>query len=95
MCYKGNPQLLKCADDMYWNPETLQCDYPLNVDCEISLLPKCPETGVYFYPHPEICTQYVSCSYGIQTIVNCPFSEIWDIVLNKCLTENLATCILD
>lgn len=95
MCYKGNPQLLRCADDMHWHQETLQCDYPENVNCEINALPKCPEDGVHFFPHPHRCTQYISCFYGKQTIVNCPFNEHWDIIQNKCIAQNLATCILD
>lgn len=36
ICYHGNPVAMQCTNYLHFNPNTLRCDYPENVNCIVS-----------------------------------------------------------
>lgn len=77
------------------------CDYPKNVKCptdgntDANPLPKCNSAGLYSMPHPSRCEYFIMCMDGLQTIQQCDAFHRWDVIDQRCVIKDRATCILD
>lgn len=77
------------------------CDYSQNVQCpsdgngDASPLPKCSAAGRYSMPHPLRCEYFLMCIDGQQTVQQCDAFHAWDVVSQRCLIKDRATCVLD
>lgn len=77
------------------------CDFAKNVKCpedgnpDASPLPKCISNRRYSMPHPSRCEYFIMCMDGAQTIQQCDAFHHWDVITNKCLIKDQATCIVD
>lgn len=36
MCSAGHPQTFECLNGLHWNQDIQDCDFPLNVECEVN-----------------------------------------------------------
>lgn len=92
---------MRCITGMYWNADTRKCDFAQNVKCPVdgngdaNSLPKCTSAGRYSMPHPQRCEYFIMCVDGEQTIQQCDAFHRWDVLSQKCLIKDTATCILD
>lgn len=93
---------MRCISGMFWNSQTNMCDFAQNVNCwadvgnpDANLLPECDLTGLYSMPHPYRCDYFIMCMDGRQTVQQCDAFHRWDVISQKCLIKDRATCILD
>ncbi|KAI4467480.1 chitin binding peritrophin-a [Holotrichia oblita] len=106
-CDNGIPVLMQCPDDLYFNTETDECDYPENVNCDRTgggdVTPpteeggatgpviSCPSDGVYL-PDKTDCTVYYVCSFGNAIPMKCPDGLYYDGTIWGCTYEYDAVC---
>ena len=45
LCSNGQPHLLTCPGELYFNPDTSQCDYRANVQCDIGASSSAPSSA--------------------------------------------------
>lgn len=50
-----------CPDGLYFDPESNGCNYPTNVDCEMSTGNLCTPGLINRVPAPDSCSQYFQC----------------------------------
>ena len=92
---------MRCIAGMYWNADTQMCDYAENVQCpsdgngDARPLPRCNTAGQYSMPHPSRCEFFIMCMDGDQTVQQCDAFHSWDVIAQRCVIKDQATCILD
>lgn len=99
VCMSGDAYGLTCSNGLQFNPETNYCDFPENVDCEISLAkrnivayskapPKradieCPAEGIHFLPN-ENAEKYYFCQNGRGVVLECTPGLVFDAYYGTC-----------
>lgn len=90
----------ECPDDLHFNPTTLRCDTPQNVECEL----KEPEEGpmecppeddpehLIFYPSTIRCDWYYICSGGRPHQLACAPGYHWNQAKFQCDLPQNANC---
>lgn len=100
ICAHGTLIQHSCATGIYFNPDTLQCDFPQNVQCRLMriptpqtpLLPDCSMPGPNYFPNLVNCKQYYLCVNQKPKLMDCPTSHIWDNKKLKCEKSELEVC---
>jgi Chitin binding Peritrophin-A domain len=96
---EGNLIQHSCSSGIYFNPETLQCDFPQNVQCRLSriivpqtpLVPDCT-SGANFFPNLVNCKQYYMCVKNQPVIMNCRKGELWNNLKLRCDKSESEIC---
>ncbi|KAH8404490.1 hypothetical protein KR222_006620 [Zaprionus bogoriensis] len=95
LCYHGHAMEMHCTNELYFNANTGQCDYPENVQCAVGLNRKkhCLRLAeACFFPHAEKCSYYYYCIKGYLTLQQCPFQYGWDTERRSCVHLDVAKC---
>ncbi|XP_058466852.1 protein obstructor-E-like [Malaya genurostris] len=86
-CYQGEPFPQVCPPGFRFI-EALQACYQSTVEECFN----CPETGLYFFEHPETCAKYVLCYSGKPQVKECPEDMLFNPVENQCDLESNVEC---
>ncbi|KAJ6645710.1 Peritrophin-1 [Pseudolycoriella hygida] len=93
MCFAGFPVLTSCADGLYFDRESLKCDYPEVAEC---MLEKCPLSTepfeIVFLPSNVDCEKYYICYNGKAIEQYCAPGIHWNAVTNQCDFVENARC---
>ncbi|XP_034481431.1 uncharacterized protein LOC117787096 [Drosophila innubila] len=94
LCYHGHAMEMHCTNQLHFNAQTGQCDYPENAQCvlERPTAHKCLPHMTDFFPHPDKCSYFYYCIKGYLTLQQCPFFYGWDIERRSCVHLNAAKC---
>ncbi|KAM8708362.1 hypothetical protein ACLKA7_015351 [Drosophila subpalustris] len=94
LCYHGHAMEMHCTNQLHFNAQTGQCDYPENAQCELArpTIHKCLPHMTDFFPHPDKCSYFYYCIKGYMTLQQCPFHYGWDIERRSCVHLNAAKC---
>lgn len=100
ICAHGNLIQHSCAKEIYFNPETLQCDYARNVQCRLMiipipqtpLLPDCTAPGPNYFPNLVNCKQYYICINKKPQLMDCASGYLWDNKRLKCVRSDSEIC---
>lgn len=82
-CYDGVSTLMKCATNLYFNPEKSKCDFKDNVNCSTGK-PKCSKNENGFFPHETSCKLFYFCSGGVLSVQQCPYFYYWNADEKEC-----------
>lgn len=107
LCLHGTLQAGNCADPLYWNPTTFNCDWPQNVKCNASapvfnehgdssneVIPSKPTTTTTKKPRPPHPSLPVKKHSGHYKLV-CYFTNwAWYVHLKKTFTNSKKLCSL-
>ena len=99
ICAEGNLIQHSCAAGISFNPDTLRCDFPQNVQCRLTrivvpqtpLLPDC-SSGANFFPNLVNCKQYYKCVNNLPRLLDCPSGFLWNNILLKCDKSDSEIC---
>lgn len=99
ICASGVLIQHSCAKGIYFNPDTLQCDFAENVQCRLMripipqtpLLPDC-STGTNFFPNLVNCKQYYICVKNEPILKDCPSGQLWDNMKLTCSRSETGNC---
>ncbi|XP_035223247.1 fibrillin-3-like isoform X2 [Stegodyphus dumicola] len=83
-----------CSSGLLFNPKTENCDFPENVQCEVSPDPsgyQCPEYEGLF-PHTDDCKKFIHCAHGFPYIKDCPVNLHFNPTLKVCDWPYSAGC---
>lgn len=105
LCHQGEPKQFRCAPNFHFNPVENFCDYPELANCEVEPTPdpetepgeieiECPETGIFWFPHPYSCEYYFICLNGESVLHHCAPGLYWDAANNRCDFPENALCEL-
>lgn len=105
LCHNGEKKPLQCAPDFHFNPNGNFCDFPENANCEVEPTPEpetepgeieidCPDTGVFWVPHPKSCNYYFMCWDGQSVLRNCAPGLYFDSLNNRCDSPANALCTI-
>lgn len=100
ICAHGHLIQHSCAADIYFNPDTLQCDFARNVQCRLMripipqtpLLPDCSAPGPNYFPNLVDCKQYYVCINEQPKLMDCPSGHLWDNKNLKCERSESDIC---
>lgn len=99
ICAAGTLIQHSCAPGIYFNPDTLQCDFAENVQCRLMripipqtpLLPDCT-SGPNFFPNLVNCKQYYICENDKPKLRDCPTGQLWDNRKLSCMKSESGIC---
>ncbi|XP_053663922.1 peritrophin-44-like [Anopheles marshallii] len=87
-CFNGTTASNKCPGDFYYNELEQLCDYQDKVMCHI-----CSEKlGVQILPHPQDCTQFITCSEGVSFVSRCAEGYAFDRQKKVCNPVERVKC---
>ena len=100
ICAQGTLIQHSCATGIYFNSETLQCDFAHNVQCRLMripipqtpLLPDCSAPGPNYFPNLVNCKQYYVCVHQKPQLMDCPAGHLWDNKRLKCERSDSEIC---
>lgn len=100
ICAHGHLIQHSCAPEIYFNPETLQCDFARNVQCRLMripipqtpLLPDCSMPGPNYFPNLVNCKQYYVCINKTPQLMDCATGHLWDNRRLKCERSDSEIC---
>lgn len=111
MCFNGTAILRECHYGLLWSVENEWCDYPENVNCDLSTTPSppstqpplffcsdwifCPSNGFGYLPNFNICHRYFECIFAVRHMRTCSEGEIFDIFSLRCSSSESAVCVVD
>ncbi|KFB41687.1 hypothetical protein ZHAS_00009316 [Anopheles sinensis] len=101
-CYQGNPYPQNCLPGLWFNPDTLECDDPENVECAAQTQ-RPPTTTVATSDCLGVtddalrasalsCKLYYRCQNGVKMAILCPGSTMFDAASLQCVPPELALC---
>lgn len=102
-CISNEPFLLQCPGNEIFDPADLTCVAPDNASCSATTStiiesttttagPDCLD-GDGFYPIPDTCgNDYYICFDGDAYLQHCPPGSVFDPLLLKCVTPDIASC---
>lgn len=99
ICAEGSLIHHTCANGIHFNPASLQCDFPQNVQCrsnhilipQTPLLPDC-SYGESHFPNLINCNQYYLCVNDEPKPMKCPTGQLWNNEKKKCERSNTSSC---
>ena len=103
-CIGGYGLEESCPTGLLFNPDTIVCDDPRNVDCggmaqqsnihDASGVPQdwCTSKPDGNYPHPDSCSKFIACSGGVQWIFDCPENLNYNPITNACDYPDNVNC---
>lgn len=99
ICSEGHLVSHTCASGIHFNPETMQCDYPQNVECRLTrivvpqtpLLPDC-SSGANYFPNLVNCKQYYRCVNNLPQLMDCQRGHLWNNIKMKCEKSDSEIC---
>lgn len=99
ICAEGTLIQHTCANGIRFNPDTLECDFPQNVQCrnnqilipQTPLLPDC-SYGETHFPNLVSCNQYFMCVKDEPRAMKCPTGHLWNNQNKKCEKSNTTSC---
>ncbi|XP_021953863.1 uncharacterized protein LOC110850680 isoform X1 [Folsomia candida] len=97
ICSNGKIQEQTCGLGALFNPLSLVCDLPYNVDCESRRIDfstyDCQPGDKYKTSHPDKCEQFIECDIkGTLRIKECPPSTAYDFEEEECVHIYKAKC---
>lgn len=87
-CSEGKSYPGVCPKDYLFNPVKSSCDFPHNVNCNLS----CPTTGFTAFSLNKSCLKYVQCNSGKATYEECERGKIFDSKTKQCQPREKANC---
>ncbi|XP_021359189.1 uncharacterized protein LOC110454138 [Mizuhopecten yessoensis] len=75
----------KCATDLVYDPETMACIFPRNLELMCPDLVPCDGIIRGYFPHPYVCSKYIQCESGSEVVQSCNVGLVWDPVINSCV----------
>ncbi|XP_070070652.1 uncharacterized protein teq isoform X2 [Drosophila takahashii] len=105
-CYAGSPTIQTCSPGTLFNPRSLVCDHPSNVDCssaesqstrlgrlqQFDSKPKCPAGLNGLHPHPTDCTKFLNCANGQAFVMDCSPGTAFSAASLVCVHKESANC---
>lgn len=109
-CRLGVAVPMECQEGLYFDPESVLCNFPQNVECnsgpttpeptEPSPTPEpqpdfCPPSGIHILEHPHSCNRFISCFGGNFTEQFCSAGTEWNSIAQTCQSPSLAQCTVE
>lgn len=99
VCEEGRLMQHFCPAGLHFNPRTIECDLPRNVNCmaarvvipQTPILPDCYEDD-RFFPDLANCQQYYECVDFEPIMKLCPAGRMWDQARESCVPANPQVC---
>ncbi|XP_056636220.1 peritrophin-1-like [Diorhabda sublineata] len=100
----GKAILMECPSGLLFNVDTIQCDWPENVDCsnvsstttqssdDEEIAPECSSDDSESYIPNSDCTKFWQCSDGRAILQECPSGLLFNNNTNYCDWPDLVVC---
>uniref|UniRef100_A0A336KE59 CSON009202 protein n=1 Tax=Culicoides sonorensis TaxID=179676 RepID=A0A336KE59_CULSO len=101
ICNGGVGTILNCPEGLHFNPQTLTCEYPEDVQCEpqeenevneLQCPPEDDPANLIFYPSQIRCDWYYLCSGGKPHRLSCAPGYHWNQAKFQCDFPQNANC---
>uniref|UniRef100_A0A336LTC5 CSON015617 protein n=1 Tax=Culicoides sonorensis TaxID=179676 RepID=A0A336LTC5_CULSO len=101
ICNGGVGTILNCPEGLHFNPQTLTCEYPEDVQCEpqeenevneLQCPPEDDPSNLIFYPSQIRCDWYYLCSGGKPHRLSCAPGYHWNQAKFQCDFPQNANC---
>lgn len=96
ICTNGKISRQTCGLGALFNPLSLVCDLPSNVDCESRRIDfstyDCQPGDKYKTSHPDKCDLFIECDKGNLHIKSCPPTMAYDAEIGSCVRIYRAKC---
>lgn len=100
ICYKNMKKTYSCPSGLLFNPDTRNCDSPINVNCMAPMEDRkyqydCESKNHGYYLDPgSNCTRYYSCMDGEALVFVCPPGKLFNQMNMACDLARTVNCQL-
>ncbi|KAJ8954028.1 hypothetical protein NQ318_004321 [Aromia moschata] len=91
-CYEGRKYTLVCNDNLLWNQEKLECDYPQNVNCNRSDNVCENERDGTYLANPDDCSSFFECVDHKAIGAKCSPGTVWNQAVLNCDFPSNVNC---
>ncbi|KAI5642493.1 chitin binding peritrophin-A domain-containing protein [Phthorimaea operculella] len=103
-CSQRSALKFLCPDGLYFNKKARWSEYPCAIPSEVRCEPgtvihesqptdECPHQNGFFAMRDGDCSRYISCEYGLASIMTCPPGLAFNAELSACdWPENVPSC---